>query len=95
MSDKIEMTEEQKTKIGKLKKKFVVRGSVAVLAYISWLFLANLLTVMLNTAYVHDDSFVFLMTLGSTVLILTGLRGTIEEIHSETTTEMKKILGKE
>lgn len=89
------LTEEQKAKVTKLKKKFLMRGSLAVFLHISWLFCSNILTVLFNELYFHNQQFVFFTTLGSAVIIMAGLRNAIEDIGKQTTVEMNAILGKE
>ena len=91
----MEMTEEQKQQIKKIQKRFFVKSSIAVFLYTSWLFCANILTVMLNQLYFQNQSFVFFATLGSAVIILTGLQGTVTEIHKVATEDIKKITEKE
>lgn len=85
--------ESKEKKLKTLKRKFYVRGSVAILLYMSWLFTANLLTVILNMLYVHSQQFVTLLTLGSAIIIMVGLKGTIDEMVKETAEEEKRILG--
>lgn len=87
----MEPNEEQKDKLLKLKKKCFKRCAIATFLYVSWLFCANMITAMVNIMYVHNESFVFFMTLGTTVVIFTGLHGTVEEIYKETVEEAKKL----
>lgn len=85
-------TEDQKVALKKVKKRFMIRAGTAMFLYTSWLFCTNLLTIILNTLYFQNQSLVFLVTLGSTVIILTGLRGTVEEIYNESVVDAKKIM---
>lgn len=91
----MELTEEQKEKLKALRKKCLKKSAIATFLHVSWLFCANMATVMIDAIYVHNQSFVFFMTLGSTVIIFTGLHRVVEDIYKESLEEAKNIVGEE
>lgn len=93
--DDMPLSEEQIEKLKKVKRRLYMRSGLATFLHLSWLFMSNLLTVILNALYVHNDSFVFLATLGSAVVIMSGLRSLIEEFYLDALKENGKILGKD
>jgi hypothetical protein len=88
------MTEEHKKEIKKIRRRTFIRGALICSAYVLWLFTSNLLITITNALYFKDEGYMFLMTLGSTVIILTGLRGTLEELFTKAAAETKAIADK-
>lgn len=86
-------TEEQKEKLCKLNRKFMWKAFGITFLYISGLFLGNVIISVVNILYVKEESFVPLTTFGSAVIILTGLRSSLEGAYSQLQTEAKKILN--
>lgn len=63
---------------------FYVKTSLLVLVHIAWLFLSNLLILLLNEIYFKDQLFVFYGFLLVTTTIFTILFYLIESIKKET-----------
>lgn len=85
--------EEQKEKLKTLKKKAFKKTAIAVFLYVGFLFFANMVTALVDLMYVHNASFVFFMTLGTTVVVFVGLHGTCDEIYRESMVEAQKIVN--
>lgn len=86
------LTEEQMKKLEALEKKLTKRVLLAIAGYGMWLVFANLFLVIMSVLYVEEKGFLFFTSLGTAVILCSGLSGTLEEIKKDTDEEIKKIL---
>lgn len=83
-------SQKNKEKIKKIKSQFYKRSMLLATLHVAWLFLSNLAIFLADELYFHNKSFVFFSCLGSTVVILTGLFSTIEELGKEALEKIKE-----
>ena len=78
-----------------IKNNFYRKTALLTLIHLSWLFFSNLAIVISNELYIHNEQYVFFMSLGSTVVIITGLFSIVHELKNETADKIKQILKNE
>jgi uncharacterized membrane protein (DUF485 family) len=88
-----ELTDEQYKALTKLYWRYRGKIALTVLLYVGFLFLANFAAILVDTLYVHNSTFRFLMAIGSAVIAMQGLRGTVEEQQEVFTAKVKEIVG--
>lgn len=79
----------QKEKIKKIRKSFYWKCFGFSVAYISALFLANLAVVAIGLS-MGEPMFVNLVSIGSVLIILTGLRLELEGAYNQMKSEIQK-----
>lgn len=87
-----ELTEEQKKKISKLRNKFMLKTGLVGAKAGTFMFLANAAVVALDVAYVHNQSFVFVMAIANAILIFRLMRLELMDAENDAKEEFKKIL---
>jgi len=93
VSEMDELTKEQKEKIVKLNKRFILKGIFSSFLYVISLFLANLIIIYVDHFYVNNPQFVSVASIGTALVVFFGLRGTVHEHHDILTEETAKILN--
>lgn len=84
-------SQKNEEKIYEIKKQFYKRSAILALLYTAWLFFSNLAIFLANELHFHNESFVFFSCLGSTVVILTGLFSSVEELGKQTFQKIKEV----
>lgn len=85
------MNIEQRQKIHKLQKRFILRMALTVFMYVNGLFAGNILIAMIGLAYIKNPLFISSTSFGATIIVLIGLRFEVEKAYSKMKSEIKKI----
>ena len=88
----MEITEEQKVQIRKIKRNFFLGCILTSWLYLVSLFASNFLLIVVDELYVHNKSFIFYSVLGTTVIIFLGWRHSLEELYRDADSKLKKVL---
>jgi len=89
--NKENLTEEQKVKLKKLRKKFALNMIAVVLLYFAFLSFANTTILIINKVYMHNPQFTFLALFGTAIIGMFGMVGTVEERRKYFAKEIKAI----
>jgi len=90
---KEELTEEQHKILEKLYYQYLRKIALTCVLYSGFLFFANFAIVLLDTLYVHNGQFRFLISIGTIVLGIVGLRQTITEQRDILVMKVKELVG--
>lgn len=85
------MTDEQKSQLEALKKQFMQKCFRICVTYSVLMLASAVVLVLVNALYVQNQEFGFFSSFGSTLIILTGMRGTLEEAHAEYQDKVKSL----
>jgi hypothetical protein len=88
------ISEEQKKEFKKLMRSFHIKTTVLTFKWALTLFVTNLLVVMINRLYVHNESFVFTGYVLNFLFTFRSHRSKMEKEHDRVKVEVKKILEK-
>ena len=91
---KEDLTEEQIKQIGQVKKLYLSykwKLFISLTSYLAFLFSANLVVVLVDLLYIHKQQFVFFMSVGTAMITIVGLIGTMKEHYDILAKEFKKI----
>lgn len=88
-----ELTDEQYRLLRKTYYKYLGKLALVSFLYFGFLFFANFAIVLLDALYIHSSQFRFLMSAGTAVLVIFGLRGTIEEQRDIFVEKIKELVG--
>lgn len=89
--EKKELTEEQKKKVEKLFKRYVLDWFLATFLYFGFMFFANLTIVYIDTIYLHDTPTRTFIVLGSGIITYMGLLSTMREKRDILVVKIKEI----
>ena len=76
-----------------IKNKFYIKISLLILLHIVWLFLSNLLILILNEISFNNENFTFYGFLSVTVVIMTSLFFTFVSLKEETDKVIKRLIN--
>ena len=88
-----ELDPEQKAALIKLYWKYFGKNALACFLYLGFLFLSNFFLVIVSSMKPIDPTAKFLLSIGTAVLAIGGLRGTIEEHKQVLAAKVKEIVG--
>ena len=83
----------QKEALIKLYWKYFGKNALACFLYLGFLFFANFFLVMVSSMKPIDPMAQFLLSMGTAILTIAGLRGTIQEHKDVLAEQVKKIVG--
>lgn len=89
--DRKDLSEKQLLAIGQLYSRHQRKMLLSVTIYLIALFMANYVVVLLDSFFVHNDLFRIFLSIGTTILLLTGFRGVRREQEDEFEQRMKEI----
>jgi hypothetical protein len=87
------LTEEQRKKLTKLYRKFALNMLGVVLLYFAFLTFADLAITLLGKVYAHNPQITFLALVGTAVIGISGMVGTIGERREYFEKEAKAIVS--
>jgi 4-hydroxybenzoate polyprenyltransferase len=91
--DKVpDITDEQKKKLKKLARKAGFKGALISTKFITLLFLANSVIVVLDQLYVHNLVFTFIGAFVNTLFLMRTLRVDLNNQRAKLAEEVKQIL---
>lgn len=91
--DKIpSLNDEQKKKLKKLQRKYAIKGGLIGLKFVSLLFLANIVVLAIDFAYVHSPVFSFIGGAINALFLFRTLRLDLESQRASISEEIKKIV---
>jgi hypothetical protein len=88
-----ELDGEQKAALIKSYWKYFGKNALACFLYLGFLFLSNLFLVIVSSIKPIDPTAKFLLSVGTAILAIGGLRGTIQEHKDVLAEQVKKIVG--
>lgn len=86
------LTKEQKRAIEDLINTFWMKNVFSFMSYLVFAFVSNLIVVLLNEAYVHNQGMVAMMGLGTVLICIGNLVKTVEERRDILEKEVNKII---
>lgn len=87
-----QLTEEQKAKLKKLHKSFILKAAFSGAKFGVTICLANVVITAIDVFYVHNQSFAFVSSVVSAFLIFRSFRVETLKEHDRIKEETKKIL---
>lgn len=92
MENKKELTKEHKKQIKKLYRSHFLKLSLAAFKFFSFLFIANILVILLGTLYIHSKPFIFVGSFLNGFFLFSMFSKDLSKERTRVTEEFKKIL---
>jgi len=91
--DKIpDLTDEQKKKLKKLSLKYCLKSVWIATKFVTLLFLANLIIVLINQLYIRNSTFIFICVSINMLFLMHYLRTNLDNQRAKLAGEIKQIL---